>query len=108
MERKNEKFGIVYQKVVSDPELCLQAKGLYALICTYANKERTCFPSINTLADLCDVNPSTIHRNFNVDRGWIRNDSHSLSSIRSSRCATCSSAKTSLVSLFILGISLLW
>ena len=74
MERKNEKFGIVYQKVVSDPELSLQAKGLYALICTYANKERTCFPSINTLADLCDVNPSTVHRILNKlkEKGYIK------------------------------------
>jgi DNA-binding transcriptional regulator YhcF (GntR family) len=74
MERNNRKFGIVYQEVVSDPELCLQAKGLYALICTYANKERTCFPSIDTLADVCDVNPSTIHRNLNKlkEKGYIK------------------------------------
>jgi len=73
MERKNEKFGIVYQRVVSDPELCLQAKGLYALICTYANKERTCFPSIDTLADLCDVNPRTISRKIKElkEKGYI-------------------------------------
>ncbi len=69
-----EAFGIVNKDILTDPELCLQAKGLYALICTYANKERTCFPSINTLADLCDVNPSTIHRNLNKlkQKGYIK------------------------------------
>ena len=69
-----EKFGIINSNVLTDPELCLQAKGLYALICTYANKERTCFPSIDTLADLCDVNPSTIHRNLNKlkKKGYIK------------------------------------
>ena len=74
MGKSNKRFGIIDQEVVSDPELCLQAKGLYALICTYANKERTCFPSIDTLADLCNVNPSTIHRNLNKlkQKGYIK------------------------------------
>ena len=74
MEKCNRKFGIVYQEVESDTELCLHAKGLYALICSYSNKERTCFPSIETLADLCDVNPSTIHRNINKlkEKGYIK------------------------------------
>ena len=68
------RFGIVNQTVVSDPELSLQAKGVYSLICTFANKERTCFPSIGLLADLCNVNPSTIHRNINKlkERGYIK------------------------------------
>ena len=70
---KCRKFGIVYQEVVSDPELSLQAKGLYALICTYANKERTCFPSVNTLADLCNVDPRTISRKIKElkEKGYI-------------------------------------
>tara|TARA_R110000744_G_scaffold372381_1_gene483978 strand:- start:499 stop:738 length:240 start_codon:yes stop_codon:yes gene_type:complete len=69
-----ERFGIVNSNVVTDPELSLQAKGLYALLCTYANKNRTCFPSINTLADLCDVNPSTIHRILNKlkEKGYVK------------------------------------
>lgn len=69
-----ERFGIVNSNVVTDPELSLQAKGLYALLCTYANKNRTCFPSISTLADLCDVNPSTIHRILNKlkEKGYVK------------------------------------
>ena len=57
-----EKFGIVNKDILTDPTLSLTAKGVYSLICTYANKNRSCFPSINTLADLCDVHPRTIHR----------------------------------------------
>tara|TARA_Y100001938_G_scaffold149323_1_gene235786 strand:- start:1840 stop:2079 length:240 start_codon:yes stop_codon:yes gene_type:complete len=69
-----EAFGIVNKDILTDPELSMQAKGLYALICTYANKERVCFPSINTLADLCDVNPSTITRNLQKlkKKGYIK------------------------------------
>lgn len=47
-------FGIVNKDVMTDPELSLQAKGLYAILTTYANKERECFPSINTLADVAN------------------------------------------------------
>tara|TARA_R100001082_G_scaffold95210_1_gene62337 strand:+ start:45 stop:284 length:240 start_codon:yes stop_codon:yes gene_type:complete len=68
-----EAFGIVNKDVVSDPELSIQAKGVYAVICTYANKNRTCFPSINTIADLCDVHPRTIHRKIKElkEKGYI-------------------------------------
>ena len=57
-----ESFGIVNKDVVTDPELSIQAKGVYAIICTFANKERSCFPSINTIADLANTHPRTISR----------------------------------------------
>lgn len=56
----NESFGIVNKKVLHDPELSIQAKGLYSLLCTYADKNRTCYPSINTLADLSNKSIRTI------------------------------------------------
>lgn len=52
--QKISSFGIVNKDIMTDPELSLQAKGLYALLTTYANKERECFPSINTLADVAN------------------------------------------------------
>jgi len=69
-----ETFGIVNKDIVTDPELSIQAKGVYAVICTYCNKERTCFPSINTIADLCDVHPRTIHRKIKElkEKGYIK------------------------------------
>jgi DNA-binding transcriptional regulator YhcF (GntR family) len=69
-----EAFGIVNKDVVTDPELSIQAKGVYAVICTYCNKNRTCFPSVNTLADLCDVHPRTISRKIKElkQKGYIK------------------------------------
>jgi DNA-binding MarR family transcriptional regulator len=69
-----KKFGIVNSDIVTDPELSIQAKGVYAIICTYCNKERTCFPSINTLADLCDLTPRTISRKIKElkEKGYIK------------------------------------
>lgn len=45
-------FGIVNKNVITDPELSIQAKGLYALLSCYCNPERNCYPSISTLCDL--------------------------------------------------------
>jgi len=57
-----KRFGIVNYEVVTDPELSLQAKGIYAVISTYCNSNRTCYPSIATIADLCDVSTRTVDR----------------------------------------------
>ena len=52
---KNYKFGIVSKEVIEDPELSLGAKALYSLLCTYADKQRECFPSISTLSDYLNI-----------------------------------------------------
>lgn len=57
-----KQFGIVSKEVLHDPELSIQAKGLYSLLCTYADKNRTCYPSINTLADLSNKSRSTVDK----------------------------------------------
>tara|TARA_R100000152_G_C6692680_1_gene123930 strand:+ start:498 stop:737 length:240 start_codon:yes stop_codon:yes gene_type:complete len=69
-----ESFGIVNKDVVTDPELSIQAKGVYAIICTFANKNRSCFPSINTIADLADLHPRTISRKLKElsSKGYIK------------------------------------
>ena len=68
-----KRFGIVNSDVITDPELSIQAKGVYAVICTYCNSNRTCYPSIATIADLCDVNPRTISRKIKElkEKGYI-------------------------------------
>ncbi len=47
---------------MTDPELSVQAKCLYALLCCYANKERKCFPKKSTLADELNVSFDSIKR----------------------------------------------
>jgi len=65
MYRKSSRFGIVKHKVCTDPELSVQAKGLYAVLCCYANKNRLCWPSISTLADDTGSSQSSVKR-------WIK------------------------------------
>lgn len=55
-----KRFGIVNYDVMSDPELSIQAKGLYALLCCYADKSRECYPSISTLADISNKSTTQI------------------------------------------------
>ena len=57
-----DKYGIVYTDPIRDPELSLRAKGLYALLATYADKDRKCFPSISTLCNESQVSRRTIQR----------------------------------------------
>lgn len=59
---KRNKFGIVSYEVITDPELSLQAKAIYSMLCVYANKGRTCYPSIATLADTAGISCSTVDR----------------------------------------------
>jgi hypothetical protein len=55
-----KRFGIVNYDVMTDPEVSLQAKGLYSLLCCYADKSRTCYPSISTLADISNKSTTQI------------------------------------------------
>ena len=59
---KKYKFGIVNKTVLTDPELSLSAKAVYSILSTYANKQRTCYPSVKTLADVAGCSCSTIDR----------------------------------------------
>jgi DNA-binding MarR family transcriptional regulator len=50
---------------MTDPNLSVSAKALYAVLCCYANKNRLCWPSISTLADDLNSGQSSVKR-------WIK------------------------------------
>lgn len=62
MSKKSTRFGIVSYEVISDPNLSIQAKALYSMLACYANKERTCWPSISTLSDDLNISQSSTNR----------------------------------------------
>ena len=64
-QKKRDRYGIVKHQVLTDPNLSIQAKGLYAVLCCYANANRLCWPSISTLADDTDTSQTSVKR-------WIR------------------------------------
>lgn len=62
MRTKKERFGIVKSNVMQDPSLSITAKAVYGLLCTFANKERTCFPSVTHIAELLSCTRRTVER----------------------------------------------
>ena len=62
MSKKSSRFGIVAYEVISDPSLSIQAKALYSMLACYANKERTCWPSISPLSDDLNISQSSTNR----------------------------------------------
>ncbi len=60
--RKSDRFGIVSYDVITDPELSTNAKAIYTVLAVHCNKNRTCFPSNSTIADLLNVSYSTVKR----------------------------------------------
>ena len=59
---KQSKFGLVDADVIQDSELSLRAKAIYALLSTYANRERECYPSVSSLCDRAGVSRRTMER----------------------------------------------
>jgi DNA-binding MarR family transcriptional regulator len=59
---QNYRFGIVSREVILSPDLSIKAKALYSVLACYANKQRSCFPSISTLADDLNVSQRTTKR----------------------------------------------
>lgn len=69
-----KKFGIIHTDIVQDPELSLRAKGLYTILCSYANKNRMCWPKISTLSEVSGVSRRTIDRTLKEleDKNYVR------------------------------------
>jgi len=65
MMQKNKRYGIINYEVISDPSLSLNSKAVYSVLAVHCNKNRTCFPSIGTVADMLNVSYSTIWRSMN-------------------------------------------
>ena len=59
---QNYRFGIVNREVMLSSNLSIKAKALYSVLACYANKQRSCFPSISTLADDLNVSQRTTKR----------------------------------------------
>jgi DNA-binding MarR family transcriptional regulator len=59
---QNYRFGVVSREVILSPDLSIKAKALYSVLACYANKQRSCFPSISTLADDLNISQRTTKR----------------------------------------------
>jgi DNA-binding MarR family transcriptional regulator len=55
-------FGKVSNRVMYDPDLSLEAKGLYGVISSLSGSNGYCFPKVDTLCKCTNRHRSTIHR----------------------------------------------
>jgi hypothetical protein len=58
-------YGIVHRSVLQMKDLSRGAKLIYALLCSYANKDGECFPSEETMGDDLATSSRSI-------RAWVR------------------------------------
>lgn len=61
-QRLKNRFGMVSNSVMRNPEISLRAKGLYAYLCTYANENNELTVGINKMCSECGLTRSTIKR----------------------------------------------
>lgn len=66
-------FGRVSNTVAYSAMLTLEAKGLYAILCSLCGSKNFCYPSLQTLSDLSGKSKSTVQRLLRelADKGVI-------------------------------------
>lgn len=61
MTRTTKNFGIVYNKIIRNPDIPAPVKALYAVLATYrSSTENTCYPTNATLAEHLSVTERSI------------------------------------------------
>lgn len=55
-------YGTVEKWVLTNPDISIGAKGLYALICSYAGGKDNAYPSIGLMCSQLNVSKNTLHK----------------------------------------------
>ena len=55
-------WGRVYQQIVRDPALSLEAKGLYAYLASFADEKGQCYPPVDTIRQEIPLSNSTYYK----------------------------------------------
>lgn len=68
-----EGYGIIPKLVMKDKKLSIEAKAIYALLCSYAGKGKTAFPSIESQCRSLKISEARYlrHRKFLIEEGYI-------------------------------------
>lgn len=70
---KYKGYGVLPKYVMIDPDLTIEAKGIYAYFCSYAGAGNTAFPSRDKIVANLMINKDTYYKHFNVitSQGYI-------------------------------------
>ena len=68
-----EGYGIVAKLAMKDSNLNIEAKGLYAYLCSYAGSGNICFPSVDLICDHLNISKNRFYkyRQQLIERGYI-------------------------------------
>lgn len=66
-------YGIVPKLVMKDEDLSIEAKAIYAYLCSYAGAGKTAFPSVDLICNNLGISENRFykHRKPLVDKGYI-------------------------------------
>mgnify|MGYP000117607350 CR=1 FL=1 len=67
-------YGIIPKMVMQDPELHIEAKAIYAYLCSFAGQGDTAFPSVKKMCRDLGISKDRYYKYIKelVDRGYIR------------------------------------
>lgn len=67
-------YGTVPKMVMKDEDLTIEAKGIYAYLCSYAGAGETAFPSVSLMCKDLGISDNRLykHRKLLVDKGYLR------------------------------------
>ena len=70
---KRRRYGIVDYEIMNDPSLSLEARAIYSILASYANKDRSCHPTVKTLLQVTGVSKDRFYKHMNqlIDRGIV-------------------------------------
>ncbi len=57
-------YGIVWRSVMQSKSLSCTAKAIYAYLASYADKNGTCFPSVERILDELNINKTTFYKHI--------------------------------------------
>ena len=69
----SEGYGIIPKKIMKDTDLSIEAKSIYAFLCSYAGKGNTAFPSIETQCYFLNISEKRYlkHRKILIEKNYI-------------------------------------
>lgn len=66
-------YGLVYQNVLRDKRLTIEAKAIYAYLCGFAGTTGSCYPSIELMLDELGISSNRFYKHLKplVDYGYV-------------------------------------
>ena len=74
-EEKRRRYGLVDQNIMTNPELSIEARAIYAILASYSNaKTRESSPSVQTLIKAAGISKDRFYKHMGqlIEHGIVR------------------------------------